>query len=164
MISHTRDRPYGYLQGLIRTGYPDSPDACWSWPGVRNSSGYGQVRHGGRLQYAHRVAYELHAGPIRDGLMIDHICHTPACFNPRHLEPVTHSQNQQNRGGLDVKNTSGHRNVYWDKCRSKWLVRVFLEGARHYGGYFHSLEDAAAAAERLREDLGIRDTARTTDR
>lgn len=150
----------GHLQGLIRIGYPDRPDACWHWPGVRNSAGYGQVTMNGRMQYAHRVAYELHVGPIPDGLVIDHVCYTHDCFNPAHLEPVTRAQNGQNRAGLDANNTSGHRNVYWDKQRSRWMVQVKRDGILHHGGRFQSLDEATAAAAQLRKDLGFRDTTR----
>ena len=153
-----RKHPRGYLQELICTGYPDRPDECWLWPGVRNSDGYGQIRLNGRTQYAHRVAYELHVRPIPDGLMLDHICYQRACFNPTHLEPVTRAENGQNRGGLEVRNTSGHRGVCWHKHMSHWRVQVWLDGVNHHGGYFDSLDDAAAAAERLRKELGVRDT------
>ena len=152
--------PYGHLQKLIRTGYTDKPDECWLWPGVRNSSGYGQVAMNGRMQYAHRVAYELHVGAIPDGLVLDHICFERDCFNPRHLEPVTHGQNMQNRARPGANNTSGHRGVYWNKRKSRWQVRVWRDGISHSGGYFRSLEDAVAAAERLRKELGFRDTTR----
>ena len=150
--------PYGHLQKLIRTGYPDRPDDCWPWPGVKMPNGYGRLKHDGRLQYAHRIAYELHVGPIHDGCMIDHTCHMRECFNPAHLEPVTNAQNLQNRAGLNANNTSGYRNVSWDKHTSCWRVRVKLGGVYHHGGGFQSLEDAVAAAERLRKELGFRDT------
>ena len=148
----------GYLQKLVRTGYPDRSDECWSWPGSKNRAGYGEIRFNGRMQKTHRVAYELHVGPIPDGLALDHICHTRDCFNPAHLEPVTRAQNMQNRAGLGANNTSGHRNVYWDKRASRWMVQAELNGILHYGGRFQSLEDAIAAAERLRAELGFRDT------
>ena len=148
----------GRLQELIRTGYPDRPDECWLWPGSKKPDGYGQVRHGGRMQYAHRVAYELHVGPIPDGQVLDHICHERDCFNPRHLQPVTQSENMQNRGGLGVNNTSGYRNVRWNKRKSRWRVQVERDGIKHHGGYFRALDDAVAAAERLRKELGFRDT------
>ena len=153
-----RRMPYGHLQKLIRTGYPDDPSGCWRWPGAKDRHGYGQIKCDGRAQLAHRVAYELHIGPVPDGLMLDHICHTRDCFNPAHLEPVTHMQNLQNRAGLGANNTSGHRGVFWDKRTSRWLVHVRCGGILHYGGLFQSLEDAIAAAEQLRKDLGFRDT------
>lgn len=155
--------PHRHLQALIHTGYPDNPDGCWLWPGYKQPNGYGQIWFGGRTQSTHRVAYELHVGPVPDGLMLDHTCHTRACFNPAHLEPVTRVQNMQNRAGLGANNTSGHRGVAWHKRKSRWMVHVELDGIQHRGGYFRSLDDAAAAAERLREELGFRDTTgRTT--
>ena len=148
----------GYLQELVRTGYPDRPDECWLWPGAKWYNGYGQIGFNGRNQSAHRVSYELHVGPIHDGLRIDHICHERACFNPRHLQPVTNAENLQNRSGLGVNNTSGYRGVYWNKQTSRWEVGVRFDGIKHHGGYFDSIDDAAAAAERLRKELGFRDT------
>lgn len=162
MSANYRAHP-GRLQELIRTGYPDRPDECWSWPGYKKPDGYGQIRFNGRIQYAHRVAYELHVGPVPGGLVLDHICYEPACFNPCHLEPVTRAQNGQNRAGLATSNTSGHRNVYWDKHRSSWKVMMKRDGTQHYGGLFYSIEDAIAAAEQLRKDLGFRDTTKIDD-
>jgi hypothetical protein len=42
---------------------------------------------------AHRVAYVLAKGAIPEGLVLDHLCRTPACVNPDHLEPVTNHEN-----------------------------------------------------------------------
>lgn len=71
-------------------------DACWLWTGSRGSNGYGAIRAGGAEGPnvpAHRLAYELLVGPIPDGLTIDHLCRTPLCVNPAHLEPVTSREN-----------------------------------------------------------------------
>lgn len=160
MTAHAN--PYGSLQKLIRVGYPDRPSECWPWPGSKTRDGYGRAWHNGRLQNAHRVAYELRRGPVPDGLVVDHICHARDCFNPAHLEPVTHVENMQNRGRLAANNTSGHRNIYWHKQKSRWAVEVVLDGVRYSGGRFRSIEDAAAAAERLRKDLAFRDTTQQT--
>lgn len=64
-------------------------DECWLWLGTLNSHGYG--RYGRRM--AHRMAYEFLVGPIPEGLTLDHLCRTPRCVNPAHLEPVTHQEN-----------------------------------------------------------------------
>lgn len=70
---------------------------CCVWQGARNRHGYGVVgfKHGSCL--VHRVVYELVRGPIPDGLELDHVksrgCHSPACCNVAHLEPVSHGVN-----------------------------------------------------------------------
>lgn len=66
-----------------------SKSSCWTFTGSLNNRGYGQVRFGGRLVLAHRLAYEELIGPIPDGLVLDHLCRNRACVNPAHLEPVS---------------------------------------------------------------------------
>lgn len=68
-------------------------DSCWVWPGAINDGGYGLVSYEGKVRRAHRLAYELIAGPIPDGLTLDHLCRTRPCINPAHLEPVTQQIN-----------------------------------------------------------------------
>jgi len=71
------------------------PTDCWLWQGSR-CGGYGHLRVGGRSRrkvYAHRVAYKLHRGGISSGLEIDHLCRTPSCVNPAHMELVTKREN-----------------------------------------------------------------------
>jgi hypothetical protein len=67
---------------------PDAADACWLWTGHLHK-GYG--RFGQVL--AHRWAYEHLRGDIPRGLTIDHLCFTPTCVNPWHLEPVPQTEN-----------------------------------------------------------------------
>lgn len=64
------------------------PDGCWLWTAA-TAHGYGRIWHATKIYRAHRVAYELLIGPIPGGLQIDHLCRTPLCVNPSHLEPVT---------------------------------------------------------------------------
>lgn len=72
---------------------------CWLWTGYLTPRGYGTYTLGSgedaRWASTHRVAYELTVGPIPEGLELDHLCRTPACCNPLHLEPVTGDENMR---------------------------------------------------------------------
>ena len=70
-------------------------DSHWIWQGWANDKGYPYAWHEGRDQPAYRVVWELLVGPIPEGLELDHLCVTPMCCNPQHLEPVTHAENQR---------------------------------------------------------------------
>ncbi len=70
---------------------------CWLWTASKDSNGYGFFSNpGGRtpkMVRAHRLAYEMKNGPIPVGLVIDHICRTPACVNSDHMEVVSPAEN-----------------------------------------------------------------------
>lgn len=76
-------------------------NGCWIWTGATNRKGYGVHNawdEGMRCVYAHRYAYLTFVGPIPVGLQLDHLCRTPACVNPAHLEPVTSAENTRRAG------------------------------------------------------------------
>ena len=66
---------------------------CWEWTGSISTQGYGRISENNRPLYAHRVSYEMHKGPIPDGLVVDHICRVRSCVNPDHLQAITNSEN-----------------------------------------------------------------------
>lgn len=115
---------------------PSTP--CWPWAGTKTDQGYGRVMVDSTNRYVHRLAYQLHVGPIPRGWEVDHVCHTAAvtagecqggacehraCWNPAHLEAVSSAENsrrgnhplfavarsQQCRRGHDLTNPE---NVY----------------------------------------------------
>lgn len=67
---------------------PGAFNECWLWQGCTNPGGYGVIQ-AGRAQrtifLAHRVSWELHNGPIPNGLDCLHECDNPPCCNPHHL-------------------------------------------------------------------------------
>lgn len=78
----------------------DQDTGCWLWDGPTNRDGYGTVHHNGRVWQAHRLSYVAFIGPIPAGLVLDHLCDTPACVNPWHLNPTTDRENILRGNGL----------------------------------------------------------------
>lgn len=66
---------------------------CWIWTGETVKGGYGRITVRGVRWLAHRLAYVTWHGPIPDGYEVDHLCRTPPCVNPDHLEAVTGIEN-----------------------------------------------------------------------
>ena len=68
---------------------------CWLWTGCTDSAGYGRVTYQQKRWLAHRLAYTLAVRPLPDGrsAILDHLCRTPACCRPTHLEVVDDREN-----------------------------------------------------------------------
>lgn len=66
---------------------------CTVWIGATNTKGYGVISVDGKVQLAHRIAFESEYGPVPDGMVIDHLCRVRNCVNPMHLEAVTNREN-----------------------------------------------------------------------
>ena len=70
---------------------------CWEWRGY-TSGGYGRIYLGGKVERAHRVAYETWVGPIPPGMVVRHkVCDNPPCINPEHLLVGTQADNMTDR-------------------------------------------------------------------
>lgn len=58
---------------------------CWEWTGAVATNGYARLSlmPWGKARTAHRIAYEVLAGPIPTGLDLDHLCRVPKEEEPR---------------------------------------------------------------------------------
>ncbi len=78
------------------TDWPLSePDAfgCRLWQSKLDRDGYGVSWKGGKARRAHIAVWEEANGPVKEGLVLDHMCRVPQCCRLVHLEPVTQREN-----------------------------------------------------------------------
>ena len=114
------------------------------------SYGYRGIRVDSVLHREHRLAwlYMLGDDPTCD---IDHVNRDRSDNRWSNLRLASRSDNLLNQG-LSSRNTSGHRNVVWDRRAGSWRVEAQVRGRRTYLGSFSVLSEAAARAEQWRAE------------
>ena len=109
---------------------------------------YMNVELDGKSYKLHRLVFMYHHGyfPKR----VDHI--DGDRFNNRveNLREVTASQNAQN-GKFRISNTSGYKNVSFEKRNEKWRVMLRVDGVNKSFGYYDDLELAGLVAAEARD-------------
>jgi len=104
--------------------------------GCAHNNGYRQFRFDGTLALEHRAIWELHNGPIPDGLDIDHINRDRSDNRIENLRLATRSQNCHNTEG---------KGYSWNKRRKKFVAYISNMGRTIYLGGFDNEEDARGA-------------------
>lgn len=113
---------------------PEPMSGCWLWTGAQLKAGYGQFRNEDHA-LAHRWPYSHFVGPIPPGAVVRHVCDTPSCVNPVHLEPGSYADNMADkvrRGRHENQKKThckhGHpfdaENTRWDAKRGRRQCRA----------------------------------------
>lgn len=131
------------FQRFLRSYSINDETGCWVWNASFMTTGYGQIKAFGKQVAAHRFSYELHKGPIPDGMHILHSCDVKACVNPDHLRAGTHAENMAEAAERGLMPSGAAHPQYGKKPkRPKQAHRVCVLGTefesqnaaeRHYG-------------------------------
>lgn len=131
LLKHTKDRH------AVTAGTPVRAS--------KSSSGYRLVKLLGKTYRLHRVIWELHNGPIPEGMEIDHIDLNIENNRIDNLRAVTKSQNAFNRGNRKGKVLP--KGVIYCKRDDMFTARIMKEGKR----FSKSSKDLSKCLEWLEE-------------
>jgi hypothetical protein len=109
---------------------------------------YMNIEIDGTAYKLHRLVFMYHHGyfPSR----VDHIDGNRFNNHVENLREVTASQNAQN-SKFRKNNTSGYKNVFFDKRNKKWRVLLRVNGVNKSFGYYDDLELADLVATEARD-------------
>ena len=106
---------------------------CCLYAGYTDKDDYGKLSYrrpdtGKQVSvYLHREMYMLSKGDIGKGLVLDHLCRTPRCINPDHLEEVTVRENVRRGRALKTHCPVGHEyttdNTHWYKRKDGYMLK-----------------------------------------
>lgn len=120
-----RDGPVTLLEERFWAGVKKT-ETCWLWIKANNGGDgrthiygvMGRGRRGEGLIRTHRYSWELHNGPIPEGLCVLHRCDEPLCIRPDHLFLGTLKDNTQDM--VTKGRASGGRPFWTEASRRKY--------------------------------------------
>jgi hypothetical protein len=100
----------------------------------------------------HRIAWFMHTSDCPNNMEIDHINNIRSDNRISNLRLATPNNNQHNKI-KSKNNTSGHKNVVWNKQCGKWQVKMNHNKSYYHFGLFDDIEEAARCASESRAKL-----------
>lgn len=100
---------------------------CWEWVASKNEKGYGYFKLDGKMQKAHREAWQMVFGEIPSNTCVCHSCDNPSCCNPSHLWLGDNSDNVSDR---ENKRRGIHRFLPGEDNISSKITRAIAENIR----------------------------------
>ena len=96
---------------------------CWTWTGATLPWGYGKIGEQGKTPSAHRTSWEIHFGPVPDGMFVLHYCDNPPCTNPAHLFLGSNGDNRHD-------SVAKHRHAYGSRFPQSKLTPELVRTIR----------------------------------
>lgn len=118
--------------------------------GSINSTGYKLSRFLGKKYLTHRLIFALVNGYMPR--YIDHIDGDPLNNSIENLRECTFSENRCNVSRYK-NNTTGVKGVSFHKGVGKYAARVQVNGSRKSVGYFDTIDEAAKAISKARNEM-----------
>jgi hypothetical protein len=115
--------------------------------GTVNGKGYRQICINYKIYTVHRLVFLYHHGWLPK--YIDHINGVRTDNRIENLRACTHQQNCFNSAGYT---STGVKGVTWHKSAKKWQAQLSINGRNTYLGSFKTIEEAAEAVERARQE------------
>lgn len=145
---------YEYNNGRLLVKIASSKKKVGEEAGWIGHSGYRMVAINRQNIFVHRLIYIMFHGYV-DG-NIDHIDGNKTNNRIENLRIANKSQNACN-SKTRSDNTSGIKNVYFDKARNKWCAEIMINRKKVHLGRFESLSEAtntvAVARKLLHRDF-----------
>jgi hypothetical protein len=126
---------------------PKSDNLIGKEAGRIAKDGYRILWFMGKNRLTHRMIYLMHNGVLPK--FLDHINRDRLDNRIENLREATSRQNAFNRTKPQT-NTSGHKNITWNKANKKWQVHLMIERKTKYFGTYFDINVAKFVAETMR--------------